>query len=262
MSASISGLGTSIQVNALDVGSQEPALQSVVEIRWYPANHMHLVIERQHCSAVCSRLSVWNVGKTPMSHIAIQVPVTYEQGESLQRFIDSTEKERAMPLDTCAGSSAYILRKYTDLKIPKIVASFPACSTLYLLFQKILGNRKIGGVECRGTMGEYYNLLRSRVGPVFCFPVALSVEGYALLKLGCDCINAIKTTSFSDIGRFFPVHLVSDLASHHLQYGTEGEAGISKDFDFNKTAELLLALFIMVSLCAVLTSTIIGFLRK
>ena len=262
MSASISGLGTSNQVNAVDMASQEPALQSVVEIRWYPQNHMHLVIQREHCSVACGRLSVWNVGKTPRSHIAIQVPVTCEQRESLQRFIDSTAKERAIPLDTCSGSTAYILRKHTDLQIPKIVASFPACSTLYLLFQKILGNRKIGEVAYRGSGGECYNLLKSRVGPIFCLPIALSVEGYALLKLGCDCIHAIKTTSFSDMGRFFPVYLVSDLANYHFQYGAEEEAGISKNLDFNKTAELLLTLFLMVSLCTALTSITIGFLRK
>ncbi len=141
LSASISGLETPGQVRGLDLANQEPAQKSAdpslndrdgsnllvqkksnVEIRWYPPDHMHLVIGRQHCVAACGGLDVWNISNASRSHIAIQVPVTWEQEEALQRFIDSTAKERAIPIDTCAGSSADILRKHTDLQVPKIVA--------------------------------------------------------------------------------------------------------------------------------------------
>ncbi len=281
MSFAISGLETPDQVRGLDLTNQEltqksadPALNDRdgfdlpiqkkfnVEIRWYLPDHMHLVIRRQHCAAACGGLDVWHVSNASRSHIAIQVPVTWEQEEALERFIDSTAQERAIPMDTCAGSSAYILRKYTDLQIPRIIASFPACSTSYLLFQKMLGNRKIGDVEFRGDMGNSYNCLSSR----FCFlvfPVVFLGEASTLLKLGYDATHAmIKDASLGDanrfIGRLFPVQGVSDFMNPHLEYFSE----VSKDLDFKQTAELLFALFIVVGLCTALTSVLIGSVRK
>lgn len=286
MSASISGLETPGQVRGLDLAGQEPAQKSAdsavndrdgfnlpvqkksnLEIRWYPPDHEHLVIglipRQQHCSATCGELSVWNVGSTSKPHIAIQVLVTCEQEKALQRFIDSTAKERAMPMDTCAGSSAYILRQHTDLQIPRIVASFPACSISYLLFQKMLGNRKIGEVEFRGGMGNC-NCLRSRVS-LLIFPVAFLGEAFGLLIFGLNGIHAInKGIALSDPNRlisrlFSPAQVASDFINLHLEYFAEVKAG---DLDFRKTAALLFALFGVVMLCTALTSILIGSVRK
>lgn len=273
MCAAVSGLGTPTKVNSLP--NQEPTRKSVVskevpsdllsdridsslssvlknaesnaelyiqkksmiEIRYYPlSDHLHLAFDGKHLIVVCGGLDIRNVGKAGRSHIAIQAPLTYQQKEGLQNFIYSSAKEQAIPYDTCAGSSAYILRKYTDLQIPKILASLPASSTAYLLFQKMLGNQKIGEVAFRGYK------------PVFlAFPAFLSFEMYGSLIVGREFIGTIKNAFL--------------LMNSHLEYSSEHEMGISKDLDSEKIARLQSSLFITIGWWTIVACLMFAYAR-